>query len=445
MSTYDIVIVGGGPAGFVTALTAKRMYPDKKVCLIRKVCKAPIPCGIPYIFGTLRAVEKNIIPDAPLLNAGVEIVIDEVASLMLKDKKLKTRRGVEISFDKLVLATGSKPAVPKIEGVDLDGVFFMRKDVNYLNRLLSSVNKARNIVIVGGGFIGVELADELSKLNKNVTIVELLPHCLMLTFDEEFCTIAEKKLRSLGVNIITNARVTRIKGEEVVKSVELSDGRELPADLVIVAVGARPNSDLARESGLKIGAYGGVVVDDFMRTSEPDVFAVGDCAEKYSFFTGRPVPIMLASIATAEARVAAASLYGPRLTRGITKVVGIFSTAIRDLALGAAGLTEKMARREGFDIIVGKFQTVDRHPGALPGASKLTVKLVFSRDGIIMGGEVAGGVSVGEITNIIGLAIQNRMTASELATMQFGTHPLLTAAPTVYPIVMSAFDALHKM
>ena len=445
MKKVDVLVVGGGPAGIVTAVTAKRTYPDKKICLIRKTKQALIPCGIPYIYGTLRDVKKDLISDVMLTDVGIEVVVDEITSLDLKTKTAKTKSGEEYQFEKLVLATGSKPVVPRIEGLDKEGVFFVYKEAEYLEELLKAIDEAQRIVIVGGGFIGVEFADEIAKLGKDVTIIELLPHCLMLAFDEEFCVLAEEKLKSLGIKLLTNSTAKAIKGEKKAEGVILADGREVPADLVLIAIGARPNADLARAAGLKIGEYGGIAVDFYMRTSHPDVFAVGDCAEKYSFFTGKPTPTLLASIASAEAVAAGANLYGLRLVRGVMGTVGIFSTAVRDLVLGVAGLTESAARREGFEIVVGKFETIDRHPGVLPGASKLIIKLMFSRQGVLLGGEVAGGVTAGEIVNIIGTAIENRMTAAQLATLQIGTHPLLTAAPTGYPIIMAALDALRKL
>ena len=183
-----------------------------------------------------------------------------------------------------------------------------------------------------------------------------------------------------------------------------------------------------------------------MRTKNPDIFAVGDCAEKKDFFTRKTSGIMLASTACAEARIAGMSLYKLSAVKTFGGTIAIFSTAIGETAFGVAGLTENMAKKEGFDIAVGLFEGVDKHPGTLPGTNKQLVKLIAARDsGIILGGGVIGGPSAGELTNILGLAIQNKMTINNLLTAQIGTHPLVTAPPTAYPIIKAAEVASKKM
>jgi NADPH-dependent 2,4-dienoyl-CoA reductase/sulfur reductase-like enzyme len=183
-----------------------------------------------------------------------------------------------------------------------------------------------------------------------------------------------------------------------------------------------------------------------MRTSDPDVLAIGDCAEPHDFFTGKPSGQMLASTATFEGRVAGANLFGIKLVKESKRNIGIYSTYIAGLALGVAGLTETAASEEGFEIVTGMAGGADRHPGKFEDTSNIKLNLIFARDrGSILGAEVAGGKSVGEITNILGLAIQKRLTASELFTVQFGTHPHLTASPVGYQIVKAAEDALAKL
>ncbi|RLI23901.1 pyridine nucleotide-disulfide oxidoreductase [Candidatus Bathyarchaeota archaeon] len=441
---FDVVIVGGGAGGYTAALTVKKLYPDISVLLVRKDSYALIPCAIPYLCATIEACNRNLLPDAPLKKAGVEILIDEVVDIDLTNKLVKTAEGREIGYGKLILATGSSPVVPRsIKGTDLEGVYTVVKSFKAMERLQDAVRKAERITIVGGGFIGVEFADDLANLKKKITIVELLPHCLMLNFDEEFAVEAEDELRAKGVDVITNARVESIVGDGKVEAVRLADGREIPSDVVIMAVGARPNSELAKKAGLKIGERGAIVVDEYMRTSNPDVLAVGDCAEKRSFFTGKPVNLMLASIACYEARVAGINLFDIRIPKPIRGVVGIFLTYINGKAFGAAGLTESMARREGFQVESSVVKVPNRHPGILPGARETKLKLVFSKQsGLLLGAEASGGEDVAELVNFLGLAIQNRMNAKEISILQYGTQPFLTPSPVGYPPVVAALNTV---
>ncbi|MFW5936830.1 MAG: pyridine nucleotide-disulfide oxidoreductase, partial [Desulfosalsimonas sp.] len=180
-------------------------------------------------------------------------------------------------------------------------------------------------------------------------------------------------------------------------------------------------------------------VNEYMRTENPDIFAVGDCAEKYSFVTRTLKGTMLASTSCAEARIAAMNLYQLSTVRSFGGTVAIYCTAIGETALGAAGVTENLARERRFDVVTGAFEGVDRHPGTLPDTRPQTVKLIASRDsGAVLGGEVIGGKSTGELTNLIGFIIQNQMTVDAVLTAQIGTHPLLTAPPTAYPLIKAA-------
>lgn len=443
MKGYDVIVVGGSAAGIPAAITARRHYPSRSVLLVRSQEKVPIPCGIPYVFGTVDGPEKNLIPDGVLTNNGIDLLVDRVVSIDAEGKKIRTERGEEISYEKLVLATGSVPIKLPIPGIEKDGVFYAQKDVGYLQSLLDRLKQVRNVVVLGGGFIGVEFADEFRKRGLNVTIVELLPHCLMLAFEEYLCIEAEEKLRERGVNVLTNAKVVEVLGEDKVTGVLLEDGREIPTDLLFVGVGVRPNVELARNAGLEVDRYG-IVVDTNMRTSNHDIFACGDCASKRSFFTGKPSGMRLASIATEEARIAGANLF--ELRRKNTGVVGVFSTAIGELVLATAGLTEDAARKSGFEVVTGEAEAPDRHPGAMPGMSMMKVKLVFNKaTGEILGGQARGGTSVGELINTISACIQNRMTADDIAVFQIGTHPAVTASPIAYQMVNAAEIAIKRM
>ncbi len=441
----NVLVIGGGPSGIVTALTAKQRYPGKEVTIVRREKYVVVPCGIPYIFGTLKSVEKDRISDEGLKKKGVDIVVDEVIDLDLKSKKARLRGGEEILFDKLVLATGSKPSIPPIKGVELRNVFPVRKDPEHLKAMLEAIQGSERVTIIGGGFIGVEFADDLASAGYKVTLIELLPHILALSFDDEFCELAEAKLRELGVELRTGTKVVRIEGKEEVEAVVLENGERIKSDVVILATGAKPNTELAEKAGLKVSRYG-VEVDEYLRTSHPDVFAVGDCAEKRDFFTRKPKSVMLASVATAEARVAGANLYKITSFRQMRGTVGIFATKVGDLALGAAGLIERVAKREGFDYVVGTSKVLDKHPGALPGAHEVRAKLIFTRHGgFFLGGQLAGGFTIGEMINLIGFAIEAGFTAAQYMNLQIGTHPFLTPPPTAPATLKATEDALRKI
>jgi NADPH-dependent 2,4-dienoyl-CoA reductase/sulfur reductase-like enzyme len=444
MKQSDIVVLGGSAAGITAAITARRHNADKNILLVRKEEQVPIPCGIPYIFGTLGSPEMNLIPDAVLEKNRVELLIAEATKIDRERKRLLTSEG-EVGYERLILATGSLPTEPPIPGRNLDGVFAVLKDVDHLRSIQHRLEKAKSIVIIGGGFIGIEFADEINKIDgKDVTVLELAPNCLSLSYDVEFCEEMEKLLRSRGIAVRTSETVTSIQGNGSVNAVELKDGSRVRADLVILGIGAKANADLARDSDLRIGITGGVSVDRTMQTSDPAIFACGDCAEKISFFGGRPSPLKLASIAQLEARIAGANVFG--LRRESEGTLGVWSTAIGELAMGTAGLTESMAKDRGYKVACGTVETPNRHPGCMPGAAPMKVKLVFeSNSQVLLGGQVQGSASVGEMINAIAACVQKRMTAEDIAMFQMGTHPALTASPIAYPLVNAAEIAISQM
>jgi len=442
----NIVIVGGSAAGLTAGITARRHYEDANITIIRKEEKVLIPCGIPYIFGTVGTPEKNLIPDTVLEKNDIKLIIDEVVSVDRDKNLVSTQNGEIVNYDKLILSTGSLPTILPLPGVEKENVFTVKKDIEHLKKLSGVLDDASDLVIIGGGFIGVEFADECQKRKEglNVTIVELLPHCLLLACDEEFCVQAEKKLDERGINVLVDEKVEAILGNGKAEYVQLASGKKLKADVVILGVGVKPNIEIAQKAGLKIGEAKDIHVDQYMRTSDKDIFACGDCCEKFSFFTKEPVRLRLASIACNEARIAGANLF--ELKRENQGVIGVFSTIVGDLVIGTAGITESFAKKAGIDIITEMATGPDRHPGTMPGASELNVKLVFSKKtGNIIGGQVWGGVSAGELLNAISASIFAEMKADDIATFQMGTHPALTASPIAYQLVNAAERALSKI
>jgi NADPH-dependent 2,4-dienoyl-CoA reductase/sulfur reductase-like enzyme len=443
----DVLVLGGGPAGIISAVTAKKNYPDKNILVIKEVGNGCIPCGIPYMFASLNNPDENKLGNLPLESNGIGVEVDKALKIDRKSKIVETAKGNRYSYEKLIIAVGSHPMKIPIPGIDKEGVYQAYKDMDYLKACVEKIKKAKNILVIGGGFIGVEFADEVSKLQgKKVYLAEMLPAILANSFDAEFSKIAEDKLKSQGVEILTNARVSEISGKDRVEKVKFADGKEVEIDSVILGLGAVPNTDLAVDAGLTAAKGKGVWVDEYMRTSDPDIFALGDCACKKDFYTRKDTPVMLASTATAEARIAGANLYQLKVIRENKGTIAIYSTYISGLVLSSAGLTEQTAKKEGFEVIISAVDGVDKHPGTLPGASKSKLKLIFSKhSGVLLGGQVSCGMACAQMINIIGIAIQKRMSATELETLQLATHPYLTSAPTTYPIVVAAQEASRKI
>lgn len=309
------------------------------------------------------------------------------------------------------------------------------------------LKNARKVVVIGAGFIGVETSDELAKNNIKITLIEAMDNILPLSFDKEISELVKKNLVNHGIIIKTGEMVDSITGNGgKVSGVSLKSGETIEADMVLLSIGYRPNSKLAENTGLEIGKFGGIIVDEYLRTSTEDIFAVGDCANHNDFFSNKPSNIMLASTGASEARIAAMNLYNLNIVRQSKGSIAIFSTSLRNIAIAAAGMTEKVASEEGFKVVIGKCDGNDRHPGKIPNCSSQSVKLVFMKQsGLLLGAQIIGGQSTGEMINLLGLAIQKNMTATELSTLQYGTHPMLTAGPGLYPIVLAAIDALYKM
>jgi len=443
MST-DVLVIGSSAAGLVSALTGKRVYPDKKFTVVTMLPKTLIPCGIPYIFGSVGSSDNDILPaDKMFASNGIEMLVDEVTKINLENKTISLQSGIEISYNKLVIGTGSKPVKAKwLKGSEYDNVFTVPKDKTYLDQMHERLKGMKKVITIGAGFIGVEISDELNKAGKEVLLIEKLPSILGLAFDEDISLRAEALLEERGVKIMTSSSVLEITGNGKATGVLLENGEKIEADAIILSMGYKPNSKLAKEAGLPVSDKGFIKVDEYMRTSDPDVFAVGDCAEKRDFVTRKPSPVMLASTACAEARIAGMNLFKLSAIKTFIGTISIFSTALGETGFGVAGITERMAQKENFDFVTGTFEGIDRHPGTLQDTHKQYVKLLVGREaGVILGGAVYGGLSAGELTNTIGIIVQNKMTLNSLLTAQIGTHPLLTASPAGYPLVKAAENA----
>lgn len=439
--TTDILIIGGGPAAMVAAATALEHYPEKKITLMKKERIALVPCGIPYIFGTtLGCSDKNAMSCGGAVAEAIEIIVDEVVSVDIAAKTAHAREH-DVVFDKLVFATGSIPFVHEQfrPALGLQNVFTINKDKTAIDSVVSALEGRKRVIVVGTGFIGVEIAEQLCSAGKEVTLIGGR-HLLAGSFDADMAQVAEGIICDLGVHLAMGQHAAEVLQEEgLARGVRLDDGSVIEGDAIILATGYQPNTALAAQSGLKLARYGGIWVDEYMRTRNKDIFAVGDCAGRRDFITRDPSKVMLASTSASEARVAAMSLYGLKHLKGFNGTIAIFSTMIGNRAFGCAGVTEAQAKAQGIDFVSGYFEGMNRHPITIPGASKQSVKLIALRSsGQIIGGQVIGDREAGEIINIIGLAIEAELTAHHLVSLQVATQPLLTAAPTAYPIVKAA-------
>lgn len=442
----NILIIGAGPAGLVAANTASENYPDKKIIVLKECEKNQVPCGIPYVFGsTLGAVEKNAMAcSTPPPN--IEVFVDTALQVDISAKTV-TSATTLYSFEKLIFATGSLPFIHASfqDALHLENVFSIGKSYESVAKIKEYLQDKKRISVIGTGFIGVEIATELAMIGKDVTIIgggEILQG----SFDPDMAVQAHTIMQEKGIKLALGQHAKEIKASQnKAYATELCDGTLLEAEVILLATGYQPNTTLAAQAGLKLARYGGIWVDEYMRTKHKDIFAIGDCSARRDFITRDPSKIMLASTSAAEARVAGSSLYSLKTLKGFNGTIAIFSTMIGERAFASAGVTESRAKEENIDYISGFFEGFNRHPATIPDAAKQSVKLIAMKNSAqIIGGQVIGGKEAGEVINIIGLAIEAELTLHHLISLQIATQPLLTAAPTTYPIVKAAQNALKK-
>ncbi len=450
MKKFDILVIGGGPAGVVTAMTAKKQYPDKTIAIIQKNRKQVVPCGIPYVFHELESVEKDAMKRPAFNTEGEDFFPATVTAVNSEMKYVELESGEHLGYEKLVLATGSRPSAPGFLRISRfkQGIACVSKSYSELEALKKLADAAKKIVVLGSGFTAVEVAEQLAKNEgKEVHLVFRADHCLHRSFSPDFAERVDQAVAGAGVVLRSSSQVSEITGEGyTADGVMLDSGERIPADLVAVAMGFAPNTEIALQAGIRLNETSQIEVDNYLRTNIKDVYACGDCASTTGFITGRHDNIMLASTAAAEARVLGHNLYKIRIKRDFPGTLSVFATELNGTVFASAGVMEQDAQKANIDFITGQFEDIDRHPGTLPGVAKVAVKLVvMPEDGQIIGGEVAGGKTSAEIVNVIALAIQKHVTVYELISFQMGTHPLLNTAPTKSVLIKAAEAAVGKM
>ena len=449
MKTFDIVIIGGGPAGTVTAMTTRKQNPDKSIAIIQKEVKQPVPCGIPYVFHELTGVEQNLMKRNAFNTAGEDFFEDTVKQINTQSKYVELESGEQIGYEKLVLAMGSRPSAPEFLNVNAfkKGVACVSKSFSELEKLKPQTDAASKIIVLGSGFTAVETAEQLAKnTDKEVYLVFRAQHCLNRSFSTELGEKIDQALSKTQLILRPSCQVKEIIADgETATGIMLDNGEKISSDLIVMAMGFKPNTEIASQAGIKLNDTGHVEVDNYLRTSVKDIYACGDCASTTGFITGQHDNIMLASTAAAEARVLGHNLYKIRIKRDFPGTLSVFATELNGTVFASAGVMEQNAESVGIDYVTGYFQDVDRHPGTLPGTAQVAVRLLaMPENGQIIGGELMGGKSTAELINVIALAIQKQVTVYELISFQMATHPLLNTAPTKSVLIKAAEDIVNQ-
>ncbi len=451
-----VVIVGGVAAGPKVASKVIRLRPDTEVTIVdRGELLSYAGCGLPYyVSGVVR--DRRQLVSTPLgavrdpvffqnvrnvtaLNRTSALEIDR-AGRRVRVRDLE--RGDErwIAYDKLVLSTGARPVIPNLPGHTLERIYTLHgvHDAEGIRQFLAD-GRAVDVVLVGGGLIGVEMTKALATRGCRVTIVERQPQILGI-LDWEIARLLEQHLESNGVRVMTNVHVTGFLGDGTVRAV-LTDRGEIPADLVVLSAGVHPETTLARTAGLEIGPTGGIRVDAGMRTSDPDIYAAGDCVESHDILTGLPCYVPLGSTANKQGRVAAVNLCG-----GSDRFPGILGTVICqvfDYGVGRTGLSERDARAAGRDIVTVLSAAPDREH-FLPEARKLMIKLVVERGSRRLLGVQTLGPGLGDKRiDVAATAITAGMTVDQIAHLDLGYAPPF--APAMDNLITACNIARNKL
>ncbi len=390
--------------------------------------------------GALRdAVFFQKVKNVRILSRTEATKIDRAAR-SVRVKELGSRREFDLEYDKLVLATGASPIRPSIPGHDLDNIFCLHgvQDAEGIKAGLAG-DRARDVVIVGGGLIGMETTEALARSGCRVTIVEMQPQTLGI-LDAEMARLVELHLESNGVKVLTNTKVCAFEGDGKVHRV-VTDRGTLATDLVIMGIGVRPNTALASAAGLEIGETGGIKVNEHMRTSDPDIYAAGDCVECTDILTGRPAYVPLGSTANKQGRVAAVNLCGGEDT--FPGILGSTICKVFDYCVARTGLTERAARDLGYTVTTALAPAPDR-ANYLSTARLLLLKLVVDRDTRRLLGVQAVGPGAGDKRiDVAATAIAAGMTVDQVAGLDLGYAP--PYSPAMDNLITAANVARNKL
>jgi NADPH-dependent 2,4-dienoyl-CoA reductase/sulfur reductase-like enzyme/rhodanese-related sulfurtransferase len=436
MKKIKLVIVGGVAAGASAAAKARRCNEDAEIVMFEMGPDISYAtCGLPYyLSGVIPERKDLLITTAEFFKRRFNVEVRTRHEVLRIDrqaqkvvvKNLTTGDMAEEAYDRLILSTGATAILPPISGVDLPFVFTL-KTLEDTDRIHASLQNKRpeNVVVVGGGLIGIEAVENLEGKKTKVSVVEFMPQILSF-LDREMAELVQQHLHHKGVDIYVSEKVTSLQERGGRGWIRTNAGRELPADLVIMSVGIRPNTKLAKDAGLRIGASGGIAVDEFMGTDDPNIFAAGDCVESLNLVTGKPVLIPMGSAANKQGRAAGANAMGRSIVvKGFT---GTVIVKVFDLAVAKTGLSEAEAVNEGLSPLVTYVLAGD-HAGYYPDAKELQIKTIADRSTRrLLGAQVIGEKGVDKRIDVMATAIYNRMALDDLLQLDLAYAPPFSAA-----------------
>jgi len=441
-----LLIVGGVAGGASAAARARRLSENAHIVLFERGPDVSFAnCGLPYYLGGEIAERDKLLVVTPdrlrtrfNLDVRVRTSVEAIdrAGKIIRVRDLASGREYEESYDKLILAPGAAPLRPPLPGIDLPGIFTLR-NLQDVDRIKARMNQGvKQAVVIGAGFIGLELVENFVRQGIATTVVELQDQVLP-PFDKEMTTPVAQELASKGVSLLLGQSAEAFEQGPDGLSVRLKSGQRLPAQLVVLGVGVRPENKLAVEAGLAVGARGGIRANEHLQTSDPDIYAVGDASEVKDFVTGDLTQVPLAGPANRQGRIAADHIFGRaaryRGTQG-TAIVRVF-----DRTAAMTGASEKVLKRSN-----RPYRKVYIHPthhaGYYPGAEVMTLKLLFDpKTGRVLGAQAVGGAGVDKRIDVLAVAIQARMTVFDLEEMELAYSPQYGSAKD--PINMAGFVA----
>ena len=442
-----LLIIGGVAGGATAAARARRVSEDAEIIVFeRGEFISFANCGLPYYIGNVIKRRAHLLLATPKefknrYNIDVRI-FSEVVGISVKEKTVEikntaTGETYRESYDKLILSPGAEPIKPPLEGIDLENIFHLRNvpDSDRIKKIVDERNP-RRAVVVGGGFIGLEMAENLTERGVKTTIVEMLDQ-VMPSLDYEMATLIHEHLEAKGVELEFENAVKSFSKIRDRILVSTQKGREIACDLVLLSVGIRPENKLAVRADLKIGPTGGIAVDNTLRTSDPDIYAVGDAVEVRDIVTGFPTLTALAGPANKQARIAADNALGRKSifngTLG-TSVVKVF-----DMVLASTGANEKFLKKHDLPYFVS-YTHSGSHAGYYPGATNTSIKLLFSPGtGSVLGAQIVGKKGVDKRIDVLATAIRAKMTVFDLEELELAYAPPYSSAKD--PINICGFVA----